>query len=111
MTKVVMTRSDLFKASGILSAHCSSVGGFAVYEEGWSDERVAKETGDHLNVYHIRKLRLEAIGEIRSVTRAGTYEQLADLQSKYNDLILKHNKLVDSLSVNKVLDVRHLKVS
>ena len=116
-TPIRMSRAELFKASGLLSAHCQLVDGFAVYEEGWNDQRIAAETSPRLTLNSIQKLRSEAIGQLRRSPepkneRVDDIERnFADLLVKYNDLIIKHNKLVDTLSVNKIIDVRHLRVA
>lgn len=114
MNKTVkMSRIELFKASGLLSAHCKVVDGFAVYEEGWSDKRVADESSDParpLPMASVAKLRTEAVGVLRVHRSSQAAQQTAKRLELLDELMLKHNKLVETLSVNRVCDVRHLKV-
>lgn len=105
MTKIHITRAELFKASGLLTAHCAVDGeGFAVYEAGWDDGKIAAQISETLNASHIMRLREEAIGRTRPFSKSSSNKKL-------EELILKHNKLCETLSLNKVADVRHLRLT
>lgn len=120
-TKNTIDAKQRFAVTLVLSAHCKAGNdGYAVYEDGWNDERVAKEAGldPEKNVKSVANMRVEAIGKLRIVTRDDKVEErIRDLEQKFaaqilhtNTLITKYNKLIDTLSVNKIIDVRHLKV-
>ena len=71
MTKSMLSRPDLFWLGDLMRKHCASVNGFAVYEEGWSDERLLKElidAGRLGSINNVRNLRLDLIGDIKKVS-------------------------------------------
>lgn len=92
------------------------------YKDQWSDEAVAKFISPDLNHTHIGRIRLECFGQIqarRPTSNRLDVEQLkadnhrlsmenSDIRSRLDAIELLHAKLCDSLSVNRVVDVKHL---
>lgn len=75
-----------------------------VYDAGWSDAKLAGDFGVHQSsVIHIRT---EAFGQLQKPKK----RTLEDTERELAEVTLKFNKLIDTLSLNKVVDVRHLKV-
>ncbi|HLG49327.1 MAG TPA: hypothetical protein VKY24_23990 [Reyranella sp.] len=72
MTKSVMDYTAIVEAGALIKAHCrKDASGFAVYEDGWSDERVQQELGANAaSVANIVGLRRKLIGNTRRTTTA-----------------------------------------
>lgn len=56
------TAIQTINAGKLLEAHCKSNDGIAQYEEGWSDQKIATETGAPLSM--VQTLRREMVGNI-----------------------------------------------
>lgn len=70
MTKSVMDYGAIVDAGALIRAHCrKDDSGFAVYEDGWSDERVHKELGT-ATISNIVGLRRRLIGNTRRISTA-----------------------------------------
>lgn len=59
----MLKQSQVIELYGLLKQHCSPVDGYAVYEGGWSDERLAKEFG--CTPTNVANLRVSMIGSFR----------------------------------------------
>lgn len=57
---------DELKVAKLMELHCKRVGNYAVYQDGWSDESIAKETGVTLTA--IKRIRKELIGSLQAST-------------------------------------------
>lgn len=116
MARKFASRAEIFAMSGHLAEHCRSeeVDGvkYAVFTEGWDDERIAKTVSPDLNAHHVKSIRDEVFGKLKPRLKDmdALIEQLSFTQKKLDDLEIKFNKLCDSISVNRVVDVRHLKL-
>lgn len=112
------TRAEIFAMSSHLSEHCRSeeVDGvrYAVYETGWDDDRIAKTVSPELNFNHSKIIREEVFGKLMPASRStdvdGVRAELNETRSELKTLELKFNALCDSLSLNRVLDCRKLKM-
>jgi hypothetical protein len=63
-TRVRVGAKERYKVSVCLFEHCKAIGdGIAMYEEGWNDERVAKET--KVSFWSVKYIRQEAIGKLQ----------------------------------------------
>jgi hypothetical protein len=65
LSRVKLVQTDLFKVGDFLRKHCAKVGIYAIYEPGWTDEKVAAEMRpgiSHINVNHVANLRRNLIG-------------------------------------------------
>lgn len=103
-TRITMTNAETIQAGILLQTHLHKMEGtdFYAYDAGWSDETIANTVG-RIDSSHIMRLRL-TLGMKVQVRTAGTNARL-------EELIVNHNRLCDMLSVNKVIDVRHLKIN
>lgn len=81
------------------------------YVGQWSDQAVADRF--KVSAISIRGLRQELFGPLHSKTKisGNTTElekKLATLQSQFDDLSLRYNKLIDTLTINRIVQVKHL---
>lgn len=58
-----------------LTEHCTRLEGMAVYEVGWSDERVAEVT-ERATASHVATMRLEHFGPLAPAAMAGGVQDL-----------------------------------
>lgn len=94
--RIVSSARDKYRIFELLRGHLKPIPNteFYVYDEGWDDERVAKEVNPKLTAGHVIRLRLNAIGELRQRPKpAGQGKLRGDI----NDLLIAHNALCDSL--------------
>jgi hypothetical protein len=120
-TKRVMTQLETVRMSQILLAHCFPVEvaegaePLCRYEDGWDDERVARETAEGLTINHSGLLRRNLLGNF--VEKADTADKrIAFLEKKLGDALIllaeltsKHDKLCMGITLARVgLDCKHL---
>jgi hypothetical protein len=104
ISKNTITALQRFTVSLLLNEHCHPTGvGTCKYENGWSDARVAKESGlDPVkNLKSVQNLRNEVLGKLE-VSRPLTLEQLRD---QLADLTIRHNQLCEALTRETGFDV------
>lgn len=87
MTKNKSSRLDFSTKLKVLEAlklHCSKGDdGFAKYEDGWDDARLAAQFAAPVNPTHIKNLRREQIGslrEARMITTGDMGERLTQIE-------------------------------
>lgn len=84
------------------------------FEHGWDDERCAKEVDPELTSAHAGNLRQNLFGRLFVKATEGRLdaleEQVKVLTTKLAELTQRYDKLCTALSVNRVLDVRHLRI-
>lgn len=86
------------------------------FEEGWNDERIAKEIAQDLGVNHSANLRENLYGRLFVKSPKSELEERVDFLEKkveqlctlLHEFIGKHDKVCIALGLNKVVDVRHL---
>jgi hypothetical protein len=109
----------MFKAHELLAQQLikpDDGSGLWLYRDGWHDDRVAKMVSPTLGAHHVAKLRVEMFGELRPTTkrREEKVQELTDLcvrlTARLADMEARYNRLCDNLAVNRVMDVKHLKV-
>jgi hypothetical protein len=108
------TTAEIVKINQLLTEHIrKGDNGLYVYDDGWSDDRVAKGVNPELNRTQVGRIRLELFGSIQPVSPGSI--ALKDMKSRMEELIARisdledlHAKLCIGLSVNKVADVKHL---
>lgn len=62
-----LTQKQKFEMGTLLTKHCFKMAdGVAAYEMGWDDARVAKEMGSEFNSTHVRNLRRELVGNLKT---------------------------------------------
>lgn len=73
MSKVVATNAEVIKIHAIMKDHLSLAPNNTeyLYDEGWSDERVAKEVG-RINANHVERIRLDMFGKLWTKTQEET---------------------------------------
>jgi hypothetical protein len=88
--------------------------GICEYVDGVDDQTIADEFGVSKN--SVMGLRSEIYGKLFRKAAASESKQIEDLQrrcdklqAQHADLLNLHNKLVDNLAVNRIVDVKHLK--
>ena len=87
-----MTVRERHKLAVLLHNHCSSVDGYAVYEDGWDDQRIAAELS--LPVAMIYYARRGIFGKFRPVS---TKEKKSDLDTRVTKLEAQVEKLIAAL--------------
>lgn len=93
MPRNVMDYTEVVKVGALLTAHCHRVDGteLCVFDEGWSDDRIAAEVGPSVTNDNVRKLRLKLIGKLQ-------IKNDADLVQR---LVTQHNALCDNLGASQ----------
>lgn len=119
-----LTRNEVIKAHSILSQHLKNNGDYWDYDQDWDDNRIAKLINDKVTPATIGKLRTELFGQLRKVGNSGGFgerykliderltkieEMGINLMKLLEELKQKHIKLCENLTINRVLDVKHLK--
>lgn len=116
-----LTQVEVVKLGAVLGAHISLIPKIndndpqlCEYEEGWDDERCAKEVAADLTAVHSYTLRQNLFGKLfvkgsGDDARMEAFERkLESIGGLLNVLITKHDKLVSQLALNRVVDCRHL---
>jgi chaperonin cofactor prefoldin len=84
------------------------------FEKGWDDERCAKEIDAELTEVHASNLRVNLFGRLfvkAADNRLDALEeQMKVMAVKFAELTLKHDKLCTAIAVNRIIDVRHLRI-
>ena len=113
--------------SKLLAEHGNMKDGYYHYHPEWSDERVAKAVHPDLRMIHAATIRKQVYGKLfekpnskadvkelqlgladMGQTLAQLSTDWAELKHRLDALADLHAKLCESLSVNRVCDVRHL---
>lgn len=118
------SRAEVVKINDLLREHLKRVGDTDqwVYDDDWSDQKIAAVVGGGLGVNHVAHVRTEVYGSLRragSETSADKIEALEasikELQQAvlaqaraYEALAGLHRKLCETLALNRVADVKHL---
>jgi hypothetical protein len=115
------TRSEVVAIHARLSEALTKLdGGLVAYNGDASDQSIARDLG--VSPSSVSTLRVEMFGRLflRSAAAAAPaddprVDELVrineNIVAAYNDLRDRHNKLIDLLSLNRVVDCRHLKVA
>lgn len=88
--------------------------GLVQYAEGWSDERISKETG--AGIQTVQGTRKDCFGNLRTASskeenaaRIQALElQVSVLAKNFTELALLHSRLCATLHINKIATVKHL---
>lgn len=92
-----MTQAEMVNLADSLRAHCAvdpNRKGFCLYEEGWDDERVAKEAGERFTLHHVRHLRQALLGH---VVRGAMTASSSEIISELRDSLRRQAAIVDAL--------------
>lgn len=120
MAKRVTTNPEFLAIHSLLTKHVVKVSPDACrYEGDWNDEKIAKQVSSDLNAGHVAGIRREFFGNFssRSEGGRGAASDLASIDSRLiaaeallEEMTGKYNRLIDNLCLNKIADVKHLKV-
>lgn len=114
-----MNYRDTIEAGKIIEAHCKLVDGYAVYEEGWSDNRVHKTLlkalpGRKIGIKSIANMRRDVIGRLKTRTSIGlgnaTSERLDVLEGHImalKDIAHTHMNRIGSLKNELEMMIGH----
>lgn len=87
------------------------------YEEGWDDDRIAKEIAPDLGAVHSGNLRQNMFGRLFVKGAGDQSKRLEELERKFSEqgatlaeLISKHDKLCATLTLERTASVNHLKM-
>jgi hypothetical protein len=118
MAKVHSTTKHKLQIAELLAKHLKpheKAAGQFVYDGDFTDEYIAKLVGDGLNDGHVGRIRLELYGPLYRVppvvddARVTAMQTVIEkLTAELADLNGRHNKLCQTLALNRVADVRHL---
>jgi hypothetical protein len=113
-----MTRKRIASRTEIVAIHAELAkvikkmdGGLCEYHEGHSDFTVAKLVG--CSEANVAGVRTEMFGKLRrpATSDEAARQEIMGLRASHDDLKVRFDLLVNSMSINKVLDVRHLHTS
>lgn len=87
------------------------------YEEGWDDDRIAKEIAADLTAQHAGNLRMNMFGRLFVKSGNDLAKRVEELERKLTEqgakmaeLISKHDKLCATLTLERTATVNHLKM-
>lgn len=125
MARNALTRQQEFAAGKLFEQHLKRMDGDTCsYVNGWDDTRVGKEvgyTGDQTNIARLRRdLGFgRVVGQVRPpqtttkdlLARVEALEAIiAERETLLVELIEKHDKLVTTLALDRVANVKHLSI-
>jgi hypothetical protein len=115
-----LSRTEIIKANELLKEHLiAEASGLFSYRDDWSDDRIASELRSGMPPMNaIKNLRAELFGQLRKSPAKDAEPRIAALEDAVRNLVLqlaalsdKHTKLCETLSLNQIVNVRHLKNS
>ncbi len=122
MTKRMLSRTEVIKAHGLFKEHLapSDRDGYFKYCNGWDDAKIAQELDPTIQSTSIARLRVELFGQLDVTANVNREENAklkelevltSNLLACYGELEIKYNKLIDTLAIGRVADVKHLKTT
>lgn len=122
MAKRMLTRTEVVKANELLKLHLlpSEHEGYFKYQNEWDDAKIAQELDPAIQATAIGNLRIELFGKLDTTANTAREDNarikevetiVQNLLACYSELEIKYNKLIDTLALNKVVDVKHLKTT
>ena len=120
MAKRHLTASEIIKADGYFKQYLKPVPNSDLweYEDNWSDEKIAGVLSPEINKNAIGGLRLKLYGKLDSRADVVGNIKVKELETIVSNILVcfgelesKYNKLVDTLALNKVANVAHLKTT
>lgn len=80
MSKIFASQKERFTIALLLNQHCSTTAeGYARYEDGWDDRRVAKEAGRPEIITSVENIRREVYGRLYVVPGSSNGHNYDDL--------------------------------
>lgn len=124
MAKRVLSRMEVIKGNELLKLHLvpSDRDGFWKYQNGWDDAKIAQEIEPTIQASHIMNLRSELFGKLETSKALAAEDNgkikeietiVHNLLTCYGQLEIKHNTLIDTLALNRVVptNIQHLKTT
>jgi len=120
-----ISHADVIKIGRVLEERLKLLGdGFVAYLDGWSDLRIGTDFG--YSQQAIGNLRMELYGRLRAHRGSASFdveERISDLEarivqlttiinsqaSELHALQILHGRLCDTLAINRIADVKHLR--
>jgi hypothetical protein len=103
-----ITLKETIAVIDLLKEHTSPAGeGLCEYKDDFDDARIAAMVSGDLSKSSVAKVRTEVFGKLYI---RGNGDPASVLLKEFAELTGRYNKLLDMLSVNRVVDVRHLKM-
>jgi hypothetical protein len=118
MAKRQLSRAEVIKANNLFEQALEKLeGGFVRYKDNWSDAKIASLIDPSILHSTIGNLRVELHGKFKN--QSGGHNQnvkeletvVKNLLECYQNLEGRYNKLIDTLALNKVANVAHLKTN
>lgn len=120
--KRMLSRAEVVKAYGLFKEHLhpSERSGYWKYEGDWDDTKIAQLLDPTIQINVIARLRVELFGQIDTVININREDNaklkeleilIGNILNCYGELEIKFNKLVETLALNKVANVIHLKTT
>lgn len=89
--------------------------GMCEYKNNLDDQKIAGMVGTGVAASAVSRIRMEGFGKISASPGHGRgsmmQKQMDDLKAEMAELTEKHNKLIETLSLNQVAKVRHLAIA
>lgn len=105
-TREVATRTQVIACYEALKPIICTMEGsdLVYYKEGFDDSIVAQKLG--MTRSAVKSVRNEMFGRLRNITASRT----AQIDPRIDILIDRFNKLVIAISLNRIVDVKHLEI-
>lgn len=104
-TRRVATHAEIDKILALLRDHCKrDADGFAVYAEGWDDDRVAREAGVTAN--HVKNRRTAIYGNLITSPAAAlkaAESEVLSLRREVQRLTTRHTALFEDHNATKAI--------
>lgn len=93
-----LTRVQEFKLGDMIRAHCKRIDDYAVYEEGWTDERCQQEMGgpEQCSINSVQNIRRELVGDLRQQRLNSSKGKIEDLEKRVTELEKQVAMLLDA---------------
>lgn len=102
--RVVLTNVQRYEIITLIKAHCRKEGEYAVWDEGWSDQRVADQYNVGLGA--VRPLRSEFIGEMNRVSNFPTPTKMALMEGRIAKLELRASVIPAASTLGQSLSAK-----
>lgn len=111
MSKRHTTTKEITRILDLLKIHVDQRSpNLCAYRGDWTDDKIAKEVAPDLNANHVARFRNDLYGALDKPARQRSdSEEIAFFKDALLDVSERFERLLDTLSLNKVADVRHLK--
>lgn len=121
MAKRVLTRTEIVKVHSLLQQHLAPSirgEGYFNYQDDWDDGRIAREIDPTIQATSVGNARLELFGKLDTsgnstrddnIRIKALEDSIANLIKCIQEHKVKYEKLIDTLTINHIANVKHLK--